>query len=196
MEALRPTELRNQYVHLIPTVVEHAAEFAAIGEDASIWTFLAPEPFQGVGDAQKWIRAMLSRPGYAATYSVFDAKSGKLAGTTSFLNVSPGHGSMEIGFTWYGKDYQRTYINTATKLAMLAYAFETVDATRVQFQTDARNELSQRAIARIGGVKEGVLRKHKKYPTGFIRDTVVFSIIAEEWPMVRSNLEQMLSPRS
>jgi len=193
METPTRTELSNQFVNLIPVAKEHASEFAAIGGDASIWNYLTPEPFQNTSDAERWIEIMLGRPEYAVTYSVFDAATGNLAGSTSYLNVSETNESLEIGFTWYGTQYQRTHINTATKLALLTHAFDVLDAARVQLQTDARNTASQNAIARIGAVKEGVLRKHKKYPNGFIRDTVVFSIIKDEWPVVCEKLGSMLS---
>lgn len=187
-----PTELNNRHVTVRPIAMEHAAAFAEIGNDPSIWTYLAPEPFECVADAQVWINTMLTTPEFAVTYSVFDAASGKLAGSTTYLNCSEKDDSIEIGFTWYGKQYQRTCINTATKHLLLAHAFEELGAVRVQLRTDARNMASQNAIARIGGVKEGVLRKHKKYPNGFARDTVVFSILKDEWAAVSRKLNDML----
>ena len=185
-------ELSNQFVNLVPIAKEHAPAFAAIGGDASIWNYLGPEPFQNVSEAEKWIEFMLQRPGYAVTYSVFDAGTGSLAGSTSYLNVSEKNESLEIGFTWYGKQYQRTHINTATKLALFSHAFDVLHANRVQLQTDSRNVASQNAIVRLGALKEGVLRKNKKYPNGFIRDTVVFSVIKDEWPAVEKSLNIML----
>jgi N-acetyltransferase len=195
MQSPTAVPLSNAYVNLVPISAAHAAGFAEIGADPGIWSYLPTEPFQSVADAQAWITHMLERPEYAATYSVFDAVTGAIAGSTSYLNVSEPHGSLEIGFTWYGRQYQRTHINTATKLALLTHAFEVLHATRVQLQTDARNIASQSAIARIGGVQEGTLRKHKTYPNGFVRDTVVFSIIDDEWPVVQKQLERMLGGR-
>lgn len=193
MKSFEPIELSNEHVRLVPTSLPDATAFFEIGKEASIWKYLAPEPFQTAVDAQKWIETMLARPEYAVTYTVFDLPTGEVAGSTSFLNVSERNDSLEIGFTWYGKRYQRTYVNTAAKLAMLQHAFEELGAGRVQLQTDARNKASQRAIARIGGVQEGVLRNHKKYPNGFARDTVVFSIINDEWPALRGKLNGMLA---
>ena len=135
---------------------------------------------------------MLGRPEYAVSYSVFDTATNSLAGSTSYMSVSQTNESLEIGFTWYAKQFQRTSINTATKLVLLTNAFENLGAGRVQLQTDARNTASQAAIARIGGVREGVLRNHKKYPNGFVRDTVVFSIIRNEWPDIRQKLTDRL----
>ena len=192
MKAPTPTELENRFVRLVPLAQKHAPAFAIIGKDPTIWNYLAPEPFRNAEDAERWIRMMLGRPEYAVSYSVFDAATNSLAGSTSYMSVSETNESLEIGFTWYAKQFQRTSINTATKLLLLTNAFENLGAGRVQLQTDARNTASQRAIARIGGVKEGVLRNHKKYPSGFVRDTVVFSIIREEWPEVRQNLTDRL----
>ena len=127
------------------------------------------------------------------TFSVFDKASGKLAGSSSYMDVRKAHGGLEIGFTWYGKEFQRTHVNTATKLALFEHAFETLGANRVQLQTDARNKKSQDAIARIGATQEGILRKHKVYPDGYVRDSVMFSVIAQEWPLVKGQLQKFLT---
>ncbi len=102
------------------------------------------------------------------------------------------HGGLEIGFTWYGKAFQHTHVNTATKLALFTNAFENLGAHRVQLQTDQRNLASQVANERLGAVKEGVLRKHKVYPDGYVRNSVMYSVIADEWPHVKSRLQSML----
>jgi len=192
MKAPTRTELENQFVRLVPLAQEHAAAFSVIGKDPTIWRYLAPEPFRNTEDAERWIKTMLGRPEYAVSYSVFDTATNSLAGSTSYMSVSQTNESLEIGFTWYAKQFQRTSINTATKLVLLTNAFENLGAGRVQLQTDARNTASQAAIARIGGVREGVLRNHKKYPNGFVRDTVVFSIIRNEWPGIRQKLTDRL----
>lgn len=173
----------------------HADEYLQIGQDKDIWTYLAPAPFKVLDDAQAWISSMLARSAEAGdiTFSVFDLASGKLAGSSSYMDVRTAHGGLEIGFTWYGKAFQRTYVNTATKLAMFEHAFEALGAHRVQLQTDARNQKSQNAIARVGATKEGVLRKHKVYPSGYVRDSVIFSVISDEWPQVKQQLQGYLN---
>ena len=195
MQKPKPVTLRNQWVTLKPLSLEHAAEYVEIGGDEDIWTYLVPEPFQVEEDARRWINAMITRADQVGdvSFSVYDNVSNRLAGSSSYLDVRFEHGGLEIGFTWYGKDFRRTHVNSATKLALLAHAFETLGANRVQLQTDARNQRSQTAIARIGALKEGVLRKHKVYPNGYVRDSVLFSITRDDWPEVKLKLEAFLT---
>ncbi len=194
MKTPRPTTLRGQKVTLVPLSQDQASEYFAIGQDADVWQFLAPDPFKISADAEHWIESMLCRQqdSGSVTFSVYDNGSGKLAGSSSFLDVRTAHEGLEIGYTWYGHAFRRTYVNTATKLVLLEHAFDELGAIRVQLQTDARNQRSQKAIERIGAVKEGVLRSHKIYPDGFIRDSVLYSITRKEWPGVRAMLENLL----
>ncbi len=194
MKIPRPTTLQGQKVTLLPLSQDQASEYLAIGQDADVWQFLAPDPFKLLADAKYWIESMLCRQqdSGSVTFSVYDNGSGKLAGTSSFLDVRIEHEGLEIGYTWYGHAFRRTYVNTATKLILLEHAFDELGAIRVQLQTDARNQRSQKAIERIGAVKEGVLRSHKIYPNGFIRDSVLYSITRQEWPSVRATLENSL----
>ena len=186
--------ISNQLVTLKPLVLEEAEAYLEIGKDADIWTYLAPEAFQTVPDAEQWIAGMLKRAADhgEVPFSVYDNASGQLAGSSSYLDVRVEHGGLEIGFTWYGKAFQRTYVNSATKLALFTHAFEELGANRVQLQTDRRNEASQKAIARLGAQQEGVLRKHKIYPDGYVRDSVMFSVTNSDWPEVKARLEGFL----
>lgn len=195
MKPPEPVSLDNDYVSLKPLSMDHAGEFLQIGHDEDIWTYLAPAPFIAVEDSQAWIRSMLARSADHGdiTFSVFDKATGKLAGSSSYMDVRIAHGGLEIGFTWYGKEFQRTYVNTATKLALFQHAFESLGANRVQLQTDARNQKSQNAIARVGATKEGILRKHKVYPDGYVRDSVMFSVTTDEWPGVKNQLQRFLN---
>ena len=190
-----PIELSNEFVTLRPLSIEEASAYLEIGRDPSIWFYLTPEPFRQESDARSWIGGMLARGAKTGdiAYSVYDKATGRLAGSSSFLDVRLEHSGLEIGFTWYGKEFQRTHINTATKLALLAHAFESLQANRVQLQTDSRNEASQRAIARLGATREGVLRRHKVYPDGYVRDSVMFSIVDTDWSDVKARLEAYLS---
>ena len=194
MKSLTPKELSNTLVTLKPLSIEEAAGYYEIGRDADIWHYLAPDPFSHLKDAEDWIAGMLMRSETAGDipFSVYDNKSKRLAGSSSYLDVRPSHGGLEIGFTWYGKEFQRTHVNTATKLALFSHAFEDLGANRVQLQTDSRNLASQRAIERLGAVKEGVLRKHKTYPDGYVRDSVMYSVTVDEWPTVKARLEKFL----
>ena len=190
-----PVTLENEFVRLLPLSDDQASEFLHIGGDDDIWTYLVPNPFRVVEDASTWIAGMLQR--YAdvgdVPFAVYDKTSGQLAGSSSFLEVRVPHGGLEIGFTWYGKDFRRTHVNTATKLALFGHAFDDLGANRVQLQTDARNVRSQDAIARLGATREGVLRKHKAYPNGYVRDSVMFSVTSDDWPDVRARLQGFLA---
>lgn len=115
------------------------------------------------------------------------------AGVSSFLDIRSQHRGLEIGSTWISKPFQGTFVNPAAKFLMLEYAFEHLGCERVQLKCDARNVHSQRAIEKLGAIKEGVLRKHIILPDGFVRDTVMYSIIQGEWPLVRANLKKRLA---
>ena len=186
--------IANPFVTLKPLSIEEAPAFYEIGQDADIWAYLSAEPFSTLQDAQRWIQAMLKRSSASGDvpFSVYDNASGALAGSSSYLDVRAAHAGLEIGYTWYAKDFQRTHVNSATKLALLGNAFDGLGANRVQLQTDSRNLASQTAIARLGAVKEGILRKHKVYPDGYVRDSVMYSVTNEEWPTVRARLEASL----
>lgn len=109
------------------------------------------------------------------------------------MEMKPDHHQLEIGGTWYAVDYQGTGVNTECKYLLLKYAFEKLDCIRVQFKTDLRNIRSQKAIERLGSKKEGVLRNHMITPEGEIRDSVYYSILAIEWPLVKTGLEEKLT---
>jgi RimJ/RimL family protein N-acetyltransferase len=197
LKAPDPVTLSNQWVTLRPLSVSEAAQYLEIGSDSDIWRYLAPSPFQAEPDARHWIEDMLDRGNRSGdvTFSVYDNPSGKLAGTSSYLDIRAGHGGLEIGFTWYGKAFQRTHVNTAAKLALFEHAFEILGANRVQLQTDARNDASRKAIARLGATEEGILRQHKIYPDGFVRDSAMFSVTKSEWQEVKDRLGAFLVRR-
>jgi RimJ/RimL family protein N-acetyltransferase len=128
-------------------------------------------------------------------FAVRDA-AGELAGMTTYMNVDATHRRVEIGSTWYARRVQRTPLNTECKLMLLGHAFEHLDCIAVEFRTHWMNQQSRAAIARLGAKQDGVLRNHQRMPDGSLRDTVVFSIIASEWPAVRQHLQfQLDRPR-
>lgn len=135
--------------------------------------------------------AMTGTPGRIG-YAVRDRQSGRLAGTTSFYAADPHHRTVEIGFTWFRPEFRGTAVNPEAKLLMLREAFG-AGALRVQFSVDARNPRSQAAVLKLGAVREGIIRRHRLTWTGHKRDTVLFSIIDEEWPAVRDGLEARLA---
>jgi RimJ/RimL family protein N-acetyltransferase len=131
--------------------------------------------------------------GQEVAYAVLDLAAGSAVGSTSLYDVSTRHRHLEIGRTWLGRPAWRTAVNTECKLLLLEHCFERLDALRVQLKTDARNLRSQAAIERLGAVREGVLRHHMVMPDGYVRDTVMYSVIAPEWPAVRARLEGLMA---
>ncbi len=190
--------LHGGHVRLEPLSLEHAPGLFAIGCDAAIWEFLPSPPFAEPADARRFVEDALARARTAneEPFAVVEQRTGAVAGTTRYLDVRPADRALEIGWTWYGLAYQRSAVNTETKLLLLEHAFERLRALRVQFKTDARNVRSQRAIERLGARREGVLRSHMILPKdGYVRDSVYYSVIAQEWPAVRERLEKALSSR-
>ncbi len=190
-----PVTLEGKHVTVVPLTRDFSRELYAIGQEPELWTYVTTNPFEQLADAERYIDKMLKAQseGERVPFAVIDNNSGRLAGSTCYLNIDIEQGGLEIGATWYGREFRRTYVNTDTKLLLLAHAFEVLDANRVQLQTDSRNERSQNAIARIGAKKEGVLRANKVYPSGYVRDSVVYSVVRKEWPNVRLALEHRLS---
>ena len=128
-------------------------------------------------------------------WTVFDA-DGKIAGMSTYMNVDAPNRRVEIGSTWYAKRVQRSALNTQCKLLLLGYAFEKLDCIAVEFRTHFFNQQSRRGIERLGAKLDGILRNHQIAPNGTLRDTVVYSIIASEWPMIRSHLSYQLTRRN
>jgi N-acetyltransferase len=145
-------------------------------------------------DMRNWVNDILSRAekGTDLPFVAIHLSSGRVAGATRYLNIMAQDRGLEIGGTWYGPEFQRTVVNTECKYLLLSHAFETLGCIRVQLKTDLRNERSQKAIERIGAVKEGVLRNHMILPDGRYRHSVYYSILDTEWPGVKKNLIEML----
>lgn len=139
-----------------------------------------------------WDRSGGERQRRELPFAILDRASGRAAGSTRYLEIRPEHRGLEIGWTWLGRAYRRTAVNTECKYLLLRHAFEVMGAVRVQLKTDARNLASQRAIERIGGVREGVLRRHMVLADGFVRDSVMFSVTDTEWPGARERLLKLL----
>ncbi|KIY22654.1 GNAT family N-acetyltransferase [Mesobacillus subterraneus] len=164
------------------------------GQNQSIWEFTSAK-VTNKGEMKKVVESAIAEKekGTQIPFVVLDKKTGKIVGSSRFLDISELHNTLEIGWTWYSPEYWRTSVNTETKLLMLQHAFENRGVNRVQFCTDSRNVRSQTAIARLGAQREGVLRKHRIIADGYIRDTVVYSILKEEWPVIKSNLYEKLN---
>ena len=189
-----PVILEGKYVRLEPMTEAHTPGLAEIGVGQKFWDFMLYGNITTVDDMHNWVLDILSRAqnGTDLPFVAIHLASGRVAGATRYLNIVPKDRGLEIGGTWYGLDFQRTPVNTECKYLLLRHAFETLGCIRVQLKTDLRNERSQKAIERIGAIKEGVLRNHMILPDGRVRDSVFYSIIDTEWPMVKKRLEDMM----
>ncbi|WLR56801.1 GNAT family protein [Mesobacillus subterraneus] len=185
--------LEGDTVKLLPMETGQLDGLWEAGQSQSIWEFTSSK-VRSKEDMKKVIEAaMVEREkGTQIPFIILDKKSNKIVGSSRYLDISGAHRSLEIGWTWYSPDYWRTSVNTETKLLMLQYAFEKMEVNRVQFCTDSRNVRSQNAIARLGAQREGVLRKHRIIADGYIRDTVVYSIIKEEWTQIKIGIQDKL----
>jgi N-acetyltransferase len=191
MMEVKPVVLTGKFARLEPMAETHIPALAEIGVGRDFWHFMLYGDMRTEADMRNWVLDILSRKGDLPFVAVHLA-SGRVAGATRYLNVSPKDRGLEIGGTWYGLDFQRTAVNTECKYLLLKHAFETLGAIRVQFKTDSRNVRSQKAIERIGAVKEGVLRNHMILSDGTIRHSVFYSILDSEWEGVKKNLENIL----
>ena len=191
---VKPVVLQGKHVRLEPMTEAHIPALAEIGAGQSFWDFMLYGNMTTEQDMANWVRDILSRAekGTDLPFAAIHLPSGRVAGATRYLNIAPKDRGLEIGGTWYGLEFQRTPVNTECKYLLLRHAFETLGCIRVQLKTDLRNERSQKAIERIGAVKEGVLRNHMILPDGRIRHSVFYSILDTEWEGVKRKLEQMM----
>ena len=191
---IKPVVLTGKYVRLEPMTMEHAPALAEIGARQDFWDFMVYGKMENESDMRGWVSDILSRAerGTDLPFVAIHLESGRVAGATRYLNIMLNDRGLEVGGTWYGLDFQRTVVNTECKYLLLTHAFETLGCIRVQIKTDSLNLRSQKAIERIGGVKEGVLRNHMILPDGRIRHSVYYSILDSEWPDVKKRLEGML----
>lgn len=187
-----PVTLENTYVRLEPLAPEHEADLQLAAEGLEhAWYTSVPRPDAVAADiAQRlaWRDEATMNP-----WAVRRLDTDRVVGTTTFCNIDQPNRHVEIGHTWLGPEAQRTAVNTAAKLLLLAHAFEACDAIAVEFRTHWHNRQSRAAIARLGAKQDGVLRNHRLGPDGTLRDTVVFSILPHEWPAVRLGLQQRLA---
>lgn len=191
---IKPVVLTGRHVRLEPMTEDHSPGLAEIGAGQSFWDFMVYGDITSVDDMHNWVLDILSRArrGTDLPFVAIHLPSGRVAGAMRYLNIMPKDRGLEIGGTWYGQEFQRTAVNTECKYLLLQHAFETLGCIRVQLKTDLRNERSQKAIERIGAVKEGVLRNHMILPDGRYRHSVFYSILDTEWPDVKKKLQQMM----
>jgi RimJ/RimL family protein N-acetyltransferase len=187
-----PVTLELNGVRLEPLGPQHAAGLLAAASDGELWKLRitsVPEPEQ----LDAYIATALEMRPSRYAYAVIDSVSEEVIGTTSYHDIVPALDRVEIGYTWYARSRQRSYVNTSCKLMLLTHAFETLGCAVVGFRTDNFNHASQSAIERLGAKKDGVLRHHGLRRDGTVRDTVVYSIVRGEWPEIKAHLRYKLN---
>lgn len=194
MNPFTPIRLHDDYVALEPLCLEHVPALEAAAADGELWN-LTVTSVPAPGQAQSYVENALrgQSEGHMLPFAVREVGSGEIVGSTRYYEIVPELPRLAIGYTWYAKRWQKSHLNTACKRLLLEHAFETLQCVAVAFHTDEQNEESQRAIERLGAQREGVLRAHKRRTDGSLRNTVCFSIVAEEWPNVSSWLGLRLS---
>lgn len=189
--------LRGGWVELTPTTQHDASGLRSAIDHDHVWQHLAGGPLPDDATARHWITEVLDRGWFPWTVrlvrDVGSRHAGSVVGWTSFLEVAPKDARLEIGNTAYDPAVWGTVVNPECKYLLLSYAFETLHMGRVQLKTDIRNHRAQHAIARLGARFEGVLRRYQRRADGTVRDTVLFSVTAEDWPDVRSDLSDRVS---
>lgn len=194
---VKPIELVERGVRLLPLGRQHEDGLRAAAADGELWNLRVtsvPRP----EETRKYIDDALGmfEEGRRLAFAVTDAATGEVLGSSSYHDILPEVKRLEIGYTWYAKSRQRTALNTSCKLLMLQHAFDTLGAKVVGWRTDNYNYASQRAIERLGAKKDGVIRGHALRRDGTVRDTVMYSLTAGEWPEVKAHLlHQLAKPR-
>jgi len=187
-------KLDGDVVQLVPLTVGHVDALWEVGFDAEIWRWM-PKGVRDRGTMQEWVEEALTSQGagLAIPFATTLRETGKVIGSTRFMNIDASHRRAEIGATWITPAWQRSRVNTEAKYLMLRYAFEEQQRRRVEFKTSSQNVKSRAAILRLGATEEGTFRKHMIQEDGSNRDTVYFSIVDDEWPAVKARLETVLA---
>jgi RimJ/RimL family protein N-acetyltransferase len=190
MAWVEPVTLTGAHVVLEPAADRHLPDLLDAAQDDLVWAWLPwPRPH-----SEAEIAAILeSERRVALPFAQVDAASGRAVGITTYRDIDERHRTLEVGGTWIGRPWWRTALNTEAKLLILGHAFDTLGANRVAIKTDILNERSQAAIERLGAKREGVLRHQYVRRDGTLRDTVIYSVIPEEWPSVRAYLHERLA---
>ena len=193
MITVEPVTLEGNGIRLEPLAESHREDLAIAVADGNLWELWftsVPEP----QEVPAYIAEALDgqRDGHMLPWVVRELSSGKIIGSTRYHDIVPEVDRVEIGYTWYSASRQRSHVNTTCKLLLLSHAFDTLKCRVVGLRTDNFNFVSQRAIAALGAKKDGVIRHHRARRDGTVRDTVMFSILAHEWPDVKRHLELRL----
>jgi RimJ/RimL family protein N-acetyltransferase len=195
--ALTPVTLTGRHVELVPLAHDHATALAEAVQDGELWRLwytAIPTPERMAAEIER--RLGLQDAGTMLPFAVLDGPGGRPVGMTTYMNVDAAGPRVEIGSTWYAARVQRTHLNTEAKRLLLGPAFEALGCLAVEFRTHVMNQASRRAIERLGARLDGILRHHQRLADGSLRDTCVYSIVAPDWPTVRTHLTwQLAKPR-
>ncbi len=190
---IQQVTLEGHYVRLELLSHSHVEQLCEIGLDEELWKWTttvmknSENMKQYLDTAMKW-----RTEGTALPFAIIEKSSNKAIGSTRYANIDKANRRLEIGWTWIGRKWQRTFMNTETKYLLLTHAFETLGCIRVEFKTDSLNEQSRKALLRIGAKEEGIFRNHMITPSGRFRHSVYYSIIDSEWNEVKKHLEEKL----
>ena len=191
MTPLTPVTLLGRHVSLVPLGVDHAAALAqAVGDLHQLWYTFIPTPDAMHDEITR--RLALHAAGTMLPFCV-QTPDGTPVGMTTYMNIDTATPRVEIGSTWISTAVQRGPLNTEAKRLLLAHAFDTLDCSAVEFRTHRLNTQSRRAIERLGAQLDGILRAHMRAPAGLLRDTAVYSITADEWPVIRHHLDWQIN---
>ncbi len=194
MHPVVPVTLADERIRLEPLGLQHVEGLARAAADGELWTIRVtsvPDPDDTRGYVERALQGFAE--GHRLAFAVIDAASGDVIGSSSYHDIVAAVERLEIGYTWYAKSRQRTHVNASAKMLLMTHAFETLGAKLVGWRTDNFNFASQRAIARLGAKKDGVLRHHAVRRDGTIRDTVLYSMSAGEWPEAKAELRARLA---
>lgn len=190
---IEPVQLGGAHVRLVPLREEHIPGLVAVGLEEELWRWMTA-PVRSAEEMAAEVRKALEDEarGVSLPFCQIEAASGRVIGSTRYLNIERAHRRLEIGHTWIAAPWRRTAVNTEAKYLLLRHAFEALGCIRVELKTDSLNERSRAAIARIGARQEGIFRNHMITASGRIRHSVYFSIVDGEWPEVKAALESKL----
>jgi len=190
---VEPVTLEGAHVRLEPLSRTHSPGLCEVGLEEQLWRWI-PTPVRTVADMAAYVELALQEQavGVSLPFAQIEKATGRVMGSTRYMNIEKAHHRVEIGCTWIGREWQRSAVNTEAKYLLLQHAFETLGCMRVELKTDSLNEKSRAAILRIGAKEEGIFRNHMITSTGRIRHTVYFSIVNSEWPAVKFGLERKL----
>ena len=193
MSFVQPVTLRDRGIRLEPLALAHEAGLRAAAADGQLWRIRVtgvPEPEQTRAYIENALQ--MREQGSRFAFAVIDEAGERVLGSTSFHDILPAVQRVEIGYTWYAQSVQRSHVNTTCKLLMMGHAFDTLGCQVVGWRTDNYNFASQRAIERLGAKKDGVIRHHQLRRDGTVRDTVIYSMLAGEWPEAKAQLLYLL----